>query len=394
MAGRVATLAARTKGAQTRIYAGVDPGDNSPNGGIWISTDFGQTWTQSAQTAGSNVGLVRVAASDPNLVFASGDPDPVTGIADLYRSTDGGTTFTGPVAQTNGTSGFPVAFFDVAQDYFDANHFTAVAAPGAGAPTDQSQGGQLFTSTDAGLTWTETTNAFVIAPETTGGGEPRAILYDWSQSGVVYYATTWGVFKSVGGAAPLPASNGIRQLGPRPGTNVQPYDNVNAITQFWDANHTMYAATRSAGIYVTTDNAATWTPLNTGFTGLDFRMFAFQPGNTGVVLAGSADPSQIEGVYRSVDGGATWARSSTGMNPDTIRGIAFAPPPNSNIVLATGFPQQNIGGEVNKGVWRSTDSGQTWTPVTDAGIRSGGGKRLIQFDPANADRVLISVGGW
>lgn len=370
MGGRVQSLAASTAAGQTRLYAGVQTsGLNATDGGVWYSTDLGATWTQNPQLAGSDVRLVRAASNNPNLLYAATFAD-ANGVAALYRSSDGGLSFpSGPVAQTNGTAQFPVVFFDVAHAPAPSTEVTAVSAPDAAAFSDGVQGGQIFVSSDDGQTFTTNATAFFLTPETSGGGEPRGVMYDAAHPGTVYFATTWGVFRSVNGAAPVPVSSGLPQLGVRD-SGAQPYDTVYHLAQSTDASHTLYAAMRSGGVQVSTDEAASWHAQNAGLTALNFRIFAFQPGNTGVVLAGSVD-----------------------MNPDTIRGLAFSPPPNSNIVLATGFPQMNIGGETNKGAWRSTDGGQTWTPITDAGMRTYAGKRLIQFDPNDASRVLISVGG-
>ena len=165
-----------------------------------------------------------------------------------------------------------------------------------------------------------------------------------------------------------------------------PYDEVDKLAR--SANGSiLYAATASGGVYQSTDQAANWTPLRTGYQGLVIRIFAFQPGSS-VVLAGSSGQPGIGGVYRSTDGGTTWAPSSSGMNTLGIRGIAFAPAPNTNIVLAAGGAQQKIGGEFNKGVWRSTDGGVTWTSIT-SGLAQGY-KRIVLFDPNNANHVMMS----
>jgi hypothetical protein len=388
MNGRVSTIATSAQ-APSRVYAAVNPGDGSGYGGLWISNDSGANWTQSAVTAGGNMVLVRASLTNANLVFVAGQADPNTGIANLFRSTDGGMAFQGPVAITGGnvnTVG-AVQFCDLAQDPFDANHLIALA----GATGGHIIYSELWTSSDAGQNWSVTTPVFQISPDTVDQAEPLAVLFDRFIQGTVYYATAFGVFKSTtGGASPTLSSTGLIRLGANQ-AGAQPYDEITHLAQDSDANHTLYAASISDGIYQSTDSAATWSAINTGYAGLDIRVIAFQPG-TNVVLTG-ADLSVSNGPYRSIDGGTTWARSASGMNANTIRGLAFAPAPNQNVVLAAGYkPQQFIGGEFNRGFWRSTDSGQTWSAVDDPNMPRNTAKRIIQFDPNDANRVLVALG--
>lgn len=389
MNGAVSTLATSAANA-SRVYAAVDPGDGSGYGGLWISNDGGGTWGQSAVTAGGNMVLVRVSPTNANLVFVAGQADPNTGIANLFRSTDGGVTFQGPVAVTGGdvnTVG-AVQFCDLAQDPFGANHLIAIAAQ-----TGVRNGiyGELWTSSDAGQTWSVTTAAFQIPPDSADQAEPLAVLFDRYTQGTVYYATAFGIFKSTtGGDSPTLSSTGLIRLGTNR-NGAQPYGEITHLAQDSDANHTLYAASIGDGVYVSTDSAANWSAMNTGYTSLDFRIMAFQPGGNNVVLAGASD-STPSGVYRSTDGGTTWTRSATGMNANGLRGLAFAPAPNQNVVLAAGFkPQQFIGGEFNRGFWRSTDSGQTWSAVDDPNMPRNAAKRIIQFDPNDANRVLLAT---
>src|ERR1051325_445688 len=69
------------------------------NGGVWKSTDYGRTWDPifDAQATGS-VGAIAVAPTDPNIVYVgSGEglqrPDLSTGDG-IYKSTDAGKTWT------------------------------------------------------------------------------------------------------------------------------------------------------------------------------------------------------------------------------------------------------------------------------------------------------------
>ncbi len=369
---------ATTPAAPLRVFAAGNPM------GLALSNDLGVTWT-SVIPAGQ-IEVLRVSPTNPNLWFigpnAAAADNPGAGV--LFRTPDAGVNFT--AIESGGSQNHPMQFVDIAQDPSNASHIIAMAAPTAEAFTDKSTGGEVWISHDAGQTWAgPNTNNFMIAPENSGGGEPRALLFDRFTPGVVYFATTWGVFKAAGDNVPVLSSSGMLQMGSRD-SGAQPYDEVDAVAQANDG--TLYAATTSGGIYMSTNSALSWTAINAGYSGLNVRIFAFQPGNTGVVLAGSADPSNTGAVYRSTDHGATWVRSSSGMNAGAIRGLAFSPS-DPNLALAGGFKQSDVGGESSKGLWRSTNAGQNWSKVSDAGLRFNP-IRIVVFDPIDGNKVLAA----
>jgi len=385
MGGKVSSIAT-SPNAPNRIYAAVDPGDNSASGGLWVSDNLGASWTQRAVSSGSNLQLVRVSPTNANLVFASGDVG-ADGLGNLFRSTDGGITFgnpTAPVAQV-GDPNAPLQFVDVAQDPFDANRIIALSAPPAQAEIDHSQGGAVLVSADAGQTWNNIGSSnFVLAPETTGGGEPRAVFFDKTVPNAIYFATTWGLFLSFNAPSVL-LGPGLLPMGVR-ASGAHPNDEIDSLAQA--ANGTLYAGSSSGGAYRSADAGAHWTPLSAGYNGVNVRIFAFQPGNTGVVLAGSADPANLGFVYRSIDGGLNWTLSSSGLDSESVRGLAFSPS-NANLVIAGAFIQNGVGGADSRGVWRSTDAGASWNAVTQTGIKFQN-KRIAVFDPNDGSKVLVT----
>ncbi len=92
------------RGGRTVAISGVPHQPNvfymaAVNGGVWKTTDFGNTWNPifDDQPTGS-VGALAVAPSDPNVIYVgSGEglqrPDLATGDG-IYKSTDAGKTWT------------------------------------------------------------------------------------------------------------------------------------------------------------------------------------------------------------------------------------------------------------------------------------------------------------
>src|SRR6266852_7892459 len=89
------------RGGRTVAITGVQGHPNlfymaAVNGGVWKTTDFGNTWTPIFDDAGSSgsVGAIAVAPSNPNILYVgSGEglqrPDLVVGDG-MYKSTDAG----------------------------------------------------------------------------------------------------------------------------------------------------------------------------------------------------------------------------------------------------------------------------------------------------------------
>ncbi|MET7896684.1 cellulose binding domain-containing protein [Streptomyces mirabilis] len=134
-----------------------------------------------------------------------------------------------------------------------------------------------------------------------------------------------------------------------------------------------YARTDIGGAYRWQESTKTWTPL-TDSIGWD------RWGHTGVVslASDSVDPNKVYAavgtytnswdpgngaVLRSADRGASWQRTDLpfklgGNMPGRGMGERLAIDPNKDSVLYLGAPS-------GKGLWRSTDSGVTWSQVTN-----------------------------
>jgi photosystem II stability/assembly factor-like uncharacterized protein len=112
----------------------------------------------------------------------------------------------------------------------------------------------------------------------------------------------------------------------------------------------------AGGIAKSTDAAATWTSLRYGSA---VSALAIDPANPDTVYAGG-----LAGlVSRSGDGGGNWSFGSLFAIPGDVRALAIDPIVPTTIYAATSA------GAVPGGLFRSTDSGKTWSP--GAGVAPG-----------------------
>jgi hypothetical protein len=127
-----------------------------------------------------------------------------------------------------------------------------------------------------------------------------------------------------------------------------------------DVFHTavLLAGTEGGGILRSTDRGHRWSPCNYGLRNYTVLSLAWAPLDPGIrwpgrehVFAGTE-----EGIYRSPSGGRGWKRSNS---PDAAyQSIAISPTFHSGGLVLAGTEEQ--------GLWRSADSGLTFTLVTGA----------------------------
>jgi hypothetical protein len=134
---------------------------------------------------------------------------------------------------------------------------------------------------------------------------------------------------------------------------------------------------KAAGnFFKTTDSATSWNNTNTGISG-DVRSIAVAPNALQIVYAGATT-----GPHRSNDGGATWSKlPATGLPVFQFPISLAVSPVNSAVVYA---------GTNNGGLFRSTDSGSTWTTVSlpVPGLVAF----TIVFDPVTPSTMYVGTG--
>ena len=142
-------------------------------------------------------------------------------------------------------------------------------------------------------------------------------------------------------------------------------------------------------VWRSTDNGATWTRVNAsaGWTARYFHSSVAMPDGS-IVLMGGNDGGDKNDVWRSTDNGATWTRVNASAGWSVRYQHSSVAMPDGSIVLMGG---RNTGNIYTNDVWRSTDSGTTWTQVT-AG--AGWSARYAHSSVAMPDGSIVLMGGW
>jgi photosystem II stability/assembly factor-like uncharacterized protein len=330
------------RGGRTVAITGVPHQPNvfymaAVNGGVWKTTDFGNTWQPifDEQDTGS-VGAIAVAPSDPNILYVgSGEglqrPDLATGDG-FYKSTDAGKTWK------------HLGLRDAQQvttilvDPKDPNRlFVAVE----GHPYGPNEERGVFRSTDGGQSFQK----ILYKDENIGAAD---LAFDPGNPQTIY-AVLWAA-------------------------RVAP----------WEIRSGESFVAKGSGLYKSTDGGNNWKQLTKGLPssddgGLGRIGVAVAPTQPNRVYA-SVEAKKNAGVYRSDDAGESWQlvngdRRIGGRGPGAM-GIAVSPDNPDLIYIA------------NTTTWKSNDAGKTFAGFK--GAPGGDDYQRVWVSGENPDIIALS----
>lgn len=302
-------------------------------GGVWKTTDAGNSWhnISDGYFRSPSIGAIRVAESDPNVVYVSTGSDGmrsnvINGYG-VYKSTDAGETWTHLGLEDTGLSG-AVLIHPTNPDlaYVAAIGDPFKATPERGVYRTQDGGSSwenvLFISDSSGVSDID------FAPD-----DPNTI-----------YATSW---------------RGERKP--------------------W----TIISGAREGGVYRSTDGGDNWEHLTNGLpNGLRGKGdLAVSPADPNRVYVLIEAPEGEGGVYRSDDRGDTW-RQITDFQPIRNRPFYY-----TNLEAHPTDPDILWG--MAEGHWKSTDGGETWRPQPVP----HGDNHDLWINPDNPDIMIQSNDG-
>ena len=334
--------------------------------GMYRSADAGKTWKHVGLESSRQIGRVIVHPRDPNTVFVAAlghayGPHPDRGV---YRSKDGGATWTKVLYK-----GDSVGAIDVAFD--PSNPQTLYAAMWAVrrppwfiyAPANLSGSG-LFKSVDGGTTWTPLTKG--LPAEGLGrmgiaisAANPKRIY-------VVADAKEGGLFRSEdAGATFTKVSADMRVWG-----RGWYFEKVTA-----DPKNADVVYVPNTGVYKSIDGGKTWgAPLKASPGGDDYHMVWISPDDSNRLIVGGD-----QGTIVSVDGAQTW---SSWYNQPTAQLYHVAPDYRFPYWLTAA--QQDSGAVTNPSrVMMGAISMHHWLPLC-----AGGESGYTAPDPLHPDIVF------
>jgi photosystem II stability/assembly factor-like uncharacterized protein len=146
----------------------------------------------------------------------------------------------------------------------------------------------------------------------------------------------------------------------------------------------LYIGQGDGGVWKSDDYGRTWNPIFDGQPTQSIGAIAVAASNPNIIYVASGeglhrpDLSVGDGIYKSTDGGKSWTHLGL---PDSqqIAALAVDPhDPNRVFAAVLGHP---YGPSADRGIFRSTDGGQTWQKVLYKDENTGGCD--IEMDPSN-----------
>lgn len=154
----------------------------------------------------------------------------------------------------------------------------------------------------------------------------------------------------------------------------------------------IYAASASGGLWKTVNGGTTWESIFNGQSSISMGDVALTPGNPDVVWLGTGEQNSVrssqfgDGVYRSDDGGKSWRHM--GLEGSRHVGRILIHPDNPNIVYVAALGSL-WGANEERGLYRTTDGGETWTRLLRPSVYSGVVE--VQMHPDNPDVLFAAT---
>jgi hypothetical protein len=330
LSGRILDIAFDPNDPST-VYVG------SASGGLWKSTDGGDTWTTTTdELPALAIGGVCVSPFDSDIVLiATGEgtfnADRVGGVG-ILKSTDAGQTWSTTNLSYSVDSGTGFHCLEVSP-----NTGTYLAGANDG----------LWRSTDEGDTWTEVNGSSSYFDVKWNPGHTRVYTARGSVWGGVDFrvSTDDGLsWSSISSGLPTASSRSKTKLA------------VTADEPTWVYTHIIDANSYGTlGVYRSTNDGANWTSRNTstnmaGGQGWYNATIVVDPNDADRVIAGGVEN------YLSTNGGLTFSETGDGYGLGTPTALhwdhhvaLYEPGSNSNVWVGT-----------DGGVWKSTNDGSDW----------------------------------
>jgi photosystem II stability/assembly factor-like uncharacterized protein len=153
-----------------------------------------------------------------------------------------------------------------------------------------------------------------------------------------------------------------------------------------------YVATASGGLWKTENHGVSFEPIFDQAGAYSLGCVAVDPKNPDTVWVGTGENQAQraigwgDGVYKSTDAGKTWKNMGLA-HSEHIAKILFDPRDANTVLVASQGPLFSGGGD--RGLFKSTDGGQTWKPLLQ--ISQDTGVTDVAVDPRNPDVMYAAA---
>ena len=219
----------------------------------------------------------------------------------------------------------------------------------------------VFVSTDAGVHWSQHSAGLPLPTAI------HALAFD-EPGKKLYAATDAGVFVSADAAQHWTAIGGL------------PADSFTALAFDLKNAHTIYAGTRHHGVFISTNDGASWSAANRGLPAeIEINGLTFDSDQHQLWTATNL------GIYRSVDAGSTWQALNTGLPAAIVVNTVYP-------AAINGGDQRLVFAGTNHGFFRSQDAGAHWSMSQESLAATNVYAILLDYSKVTTVYVAIGIG--
>jgi photosystem II stability/assembly factor-like uncharacterized protein len=155
----------------------------------------------------------------------------------------------------------------------------------------------------------------------------------------------------------------------------------------------LYVGAASGGVWKSQDGGTTFKPVFDKQQVQSIGAIAIDPTNPKTIWVGSGEAwtrnstSVGNGIYKSTDGGDTWHNMGLAESERIVRIVVH--PKNGNVVYAC-VPGKLWSDSNDRGLYKTTDGGKTWSQILRGGNPSTGCSSLA-MDPKNPEVLLAGL---
>ncbi|MEL6535644.1 MAG: hypothetical protein AAFQ98_09550 [Bacteroidota bacterium] len=167
---------------------------------------------------------------------------------------------------------------------------------------------------------------------------------------------------------------------------------VTAIDVVTDDPNVMYIGAASGGVWKSTSGGIKWEPIFEEEKTASIGAIAIQQSNPDVIWVGTGEGNPRNslnggfGIYKSLDGGHSWKAMGLEETRHIHRIVIDPTDPNTVYVGAIGSPW---GEHPERGVYKTTDGGETWEKVLFVNNKTGVADLVM--DPTNPNKLIAAM---
>lgn len=168
---------------------------------------------------------------------------------------------------------------------------------------------------------------------------------------------------------------------------------IDDIEAYENNPYKFYIAAASGGLWVTENNATTWTPIFDHESSITIGDIAISQTDENLIWVGTGEQNSSRssyagtGVFKSIDGGKTW--KNMGLSDTHHIGRVIIDPEDNNIVYVAAIGHLYTYNE-ERGLFKTTDGGKTWKKILYISPKTG----VIDVVMHPKNRNILFAAAW